>query len=138
MISHDLSCVEPFSFRRSRDYSGIIAEADKCLEDGAEVFTMGGRKDSWHVFKDGVAGVSAMGSTPHFSDNTDRLKEEAAAFAFVDASLFAGHTLILAWRAERDDINRRNLRTIDAGHIAQMLQMWETTGSNSDGIGFNF
>ena len=37
MSSQDLSCVEPFFFRRFRDYSGIIADSDERLEDGAEV-----------------------------------------------------------------------------------------------------
>lgn len=130
--------MEPFSFRRSRDYSGIIAEADECLEDGTEVFSTGGRKDSWHVFKDGVTGVSAMCCTPHFSDNANRLKEEAAAFAFVDTGLLASNTLVLTRRTKCDDINRRDLSPIDVGHITQMLQMRETAGGNCNGIGFDF
>ena len=138
MISQDLSGVEPFSFRRFRDYSGIIAEADECLEDGAEVFSTGGRKDSWYVFKDGVTGISTMCSTPHFSDNANRLKEEIAAFAFVDTGLLASNTLVLTRRTKCDDINRWDLRSIDAGHIAQVLQMRETTGGDSDWIGLDF
>lgn len=130
--------MEPFSFRRSRDYSGIIAEADECLEDGAKVFSTGGRKDSWHVFKDGITGISTMCSTPHFSNNTNCLEEEAAAFAFVDTGLFASHTLVLTRTAECDDINRRDLSPIDAGHITQMLQMRETAVGNGNGIGLDF
>ena len=130
--------MEPFSFRRFRDYSGIIAEADECLEDGAEVFSTGGRKDSWYVFKDGVTGISTMCSTPHFSDNANRLKEEIAAFAFVNTSLLASNTLVLTRRPKCDDINRRDLCPIDAGHITQMLQMRETTGGDGNGIRFDF
>ena len=138
MISQDLSGVEPFSFRRSRDYSGIIAEADECLEDGAEVFSTGGRKDSWHVFKDGITGISTMCSTPHFSNNTNCLEEEAAAFAFVNTSLLAGNTLVLTRRTKCDDINRWDLCPIDAGHNTQMLQMREAAGGNGNGIGLDF
>lgn len=43
-----------------------------------------------------------------------------------------------AWRPKCDDINRRDLCPIDAGHIPQMLQMRETTGGNGNGIRFDF
>lgn len=43
-----------------------------------------------------------------------------------------------AWRTKCDDINRRDLCPIDAGHITQMLQMREAAGGNCNGIGFDF
>lgn len=37
-----------------------------------------------------------MGGTPHFTNNTDSLKEEAAALALMQTGLLAGYGLILA------------------------------------------
>lgn len=79
-----------------------------------------------------------MGSTPHFSDNTDRLKKEAAAFAFVDAGLLTCNRLVLTRTPEGNNVHGLNLRSIDTGHITQVLQMWEAAGGNCNGIGFDF
>lgn len=79
-----------------------------------------------------------MGGTPHFSNNTNCLEEEAAAFAFVDAGLFAGNRLVLTRTPEGNDVHGLNLRSIDTGHITQVLQMWEAAGGNCNGIGFDF
>ena len=96
MISHDLPGAQPSSLRRFRYRNGIVAETDERLEDGAEVCAPGGGEQSGDVLKDGESGILSIGGTPHFTDYSNRLKKEAAAFAFAKPNLFPGDGLILA------------------------------------------
>lgn len=78
-----------------------------------------------------------MGGTPHFTNNTDCLKEEAAALAIVQTGLLAGHRLILARTAKGQHIDGSNLITAHLSYISQMLKIRKAAGGDGDGIGFN-
>jgi hypothetical protein len=85
------------------------------VEKSDDVF---GHSDSW---------IGSIGCLSHLADDSDRLKEEAGAFA-VESGSFPRDAQVLAWESVSDDIDWCKFVAAHGTDIIMSIYVWPMTG----------
>ena len=115
-----LSCVCPFFTSRNRN--GFVLDPAQAFKDCSEVLAFVGTERSVDVFPDRKSRIFAIGRTPHFFYNSDRLIEQARPRT-VKTAAFSGNAHVLTRAAECDYIHRRQISTVQRRYISIVLHL---------------